>query len=145
MAKNEDNDVGRITIRLEMANYDDMKFAKAGVLPADKIHRAVVDAVVDSGATRLVLPAAVVKQLALSETGQTRVRYADERTALRPMVSDVWLRLAGREGVFSAVVEPKRKVALIGAIVMEELDLLVDCATQSVHPRDPDRVISEVE
>jgi hypothetical protein len=61
------------------------------------------------------------------------------------MVSNVWLSLEGRDGVFSAIVEPDRTTALIGAIVLEELDLMVDCATQSIHPRDPDRIISEVE
>jgi hypothetical protein len=53
--------------------------------------------------------------------------------------------LLGREGIFNAIVEPDRTDALVGAIVLEDLDLIVDCATQSVHPRDPDSIISEVE
>lgn len=32
---------------------------------------------------------------------------------------------------------PKREDALIGAIVFEALDLLVDCKRQRVVPRDP--------
>ena len=40
---------------------------------------------------------------------------------------------------------PNRDTALVGAIVLEELDLVVDYATQSIHPRDPDRIVSEVE
>jgi hypothetical protein len=47
--------------------------------------------------------------------------------------------------VFSAIVEPDRDSALIGAIVMEDLDLLVDCVAQRLAPRDPDQIISEVE
>jgi hypothetical protein len=50
----------------------------------------------------------------------------------------------GRDGVFTAVVEPKRRTALIGAIVLEDLDFLVDC-TQQLVPRDPRFVVSEVE
>ena len=73
------------------------------------------------------------------------VRYADQRTARRQQVRDAWLEYAGRGGDFSAVVEPKRTDALIGAIVLEELDLIVDCATQSLRPRDPDTIISEIE
>ena len=53
------------------------------------------------------------------------MRYADGRRATRPVVSNVWLQLLGRDGVFSAVIEPDREDALIGAIVLEELDLLV--------------------
>ena len=38
-----------------------------------------------------------------------------------------------------------RTDALVGAIVLEELDFVVDCITQTLHPRDPDRIVSEVE
>ena len=38
-----------------------------------------------------------------------------------------------------------RSDALLGAIVLEELDLLVDCTTQSLHPRDPDMIVTEIE
>jgi hypothetical protein len=51
---------------------------------------------------------------------------------------------AGRCSVPSSV-EPKRKDALIGAIVLEELDLIVDGTRNEVRPRDPDRIISEIE
>ena len=52
--------------------------------------------------------------------------------------------LLGRDGVFSAIVESKRETALIGAIVLEVLDLLVDCANLRLMPRDPKYVISEI-
>ena len=48
-------------------------------------------------------------------------------------------------GIFSAIVEPDRSDALLGAIVMEELDFLVDCISNTVQPRDPNTTISEVE
>jgi hypothetical protein len=51
----------------------------------------------------------------------------------------------GRHGVFTAVVEPKRESALIGAIVLEDLDFVVDCTTQRLVPRDPRYVVSEIE
>lgn len=34
---------------------------------------------------------------------------------------------------------------LIGAIVLEDLDLLVDCRTQALQPRDPRGIIVEIE
>jgi hypothetical protein len=34
---------------------------------------------------------------------------------------------------------------LIGAIVLEALDLLVDCRTQTLRPRDPKEIIAEIE
>jgi hypothetical protein len=51
----------------------------------------------------------------------------------------------GRHGTFSAVVEPKRKTELVGAIVLEDLDLLVDCSAGRLIPRDPSGATSEIE
>jgi hypothetical protein len=47
--------------------------------------------------------------------------------------------------VFDAIVEPKRKTALIGAIVLETLNFVVDCVTQKLVPRDPKQIVSELE
>ena len=63
----------------------------------------------------------------------------------RPRVGNVWLQLLGRHGVFSAIVEREREGALIGAIVLEELDLLVDCTSQSLHPREPGGILAEID
>jgi hypothetical protein len=53
--------------------------------------------------------------------------------------------LLGHDGVFTAVVEPKRKTALIGAIVLEDLVFLVDRTLQQLVPRDPRFIVSEIE
>ena len=73
------------------------------------------------------------------------MRYADGRRGIGPEAGPIQVFLSGRENVFSAIVEPKRDSALIGAIVLEDLDLLVDCNKQRLVPRDPHHVISEIE
>lgn len=83
--------------------------------------------------------------LGVEEAWQAKVRYADNRTQPRSVVKNVWLKLCDRESIFSAVVEPDRKTALIGAIVLEELDLVVDCVTQQLLPRDPNFMVTEIE
>ncbi|HEV2293216.1 MAG TPA: hypothetical protein VGR35_05130 [Tepidisphaeraceae bacterium] len=45
---------------------------------------------------------------------------------------------------FKAIIEPDRD-SLIGAIVLKDLDLIIDCAEQQLVPRDPKQIISEVE
>jgi hypothetical protein len=70
---------------------------------------------------------------------------ANHRTVQRPQVEGVFLELLGRSGVFKATLEPKRDTALIGAIVLEDLDYLVDCSNQRIYPRDPKFVVAEIE
>jgi predicted aspartyl protease len=137
--------VGRFSVEFEVANNDDMALVRRGLLKADQVRRQTISGVVDSGAAKLVLPQSVVKQLGLPLADRVRVRYADGRTAERREVEGVYVELLGRHGTFSAVVEPKRKTALIGAIVLEDLDLLVDCQRQRIVARDPHGAVYEIE
>jgi predicted aspartyl protease len=141
----EGTTMGRITLEFEVANNDDLAAVRRGMLPIDQVRRVNLKGVVDTGATRLVLPQSAVDQLGLTVSGTATVRFADRRTATRSLVGGASVELFGRQGVFTAVVEPNRSDALIGAIVMEDLDLLVDCTTQTLQPRDPDTIISEIE
>jgi clan AA aspartic protease (TIGR02281 family) len=138
--------MGRISVDIEITNYQDLANVQGGYLDPAKVRRKTIRGVIDTGATRLVLPQAVAKELGLPiKKDKIRVRYADGRRGLRSEVGAVHLRLQGRENIFSAVVEPKRDTALIGAIVMEDLDFLIDSAKLCLVPRDPDYVVSELE
>ena len=137
--------VGKFNVEVELANNTDLIAAELGHLDPANVRRVKTQGVVDSGSARLVLPQDVIEKLGLTPTSQVKVRYADKRTAKRPLVEGVYLELLGRHSVFNATVEPKRDTALIGAIVLEDLDLLVDCTKQRLYPRDPDFVVSEIE
>lgn len=141
----QEKNMGRFSIEVDLANQDDLFASGAGSIRPDQVRRARVRGVVDSGATRLVLPAAVVQQLGLEVSGRAKVRFADGRTADRQIARYVNLSYGGRDSVFSAIVEPGRESALIGAIVLEELDFLIDCGGQWLVPRDPNQIISEIE
>ena len=137
--------MGRFSVDLFLANNRDIELAEEEKISAEKVRRLQLKGIVDSGAARLMLPAFVATQLGLESAGEVQVRYADQRLTTRPKVKGVWLKLLGRESVFTAVLEPDREDALIGAIVLEELDLVIDCVTQKLHPRDPNWIISEAE
>jgi len=141
----EQRPMGRFSVEFVVADNREVVQAAPGVPIPQGVKHLVVSGVVDSGAARLVLPRSAVEQLRLQGHGETTVRYADGRREKRPVVSNVWLQLLGRDGIFSAVVEPDRPDALIGAIVLEELDLLVDCTTQTLRPREPDSIVTEIE
>ncbi|MSR58749.1 MAG: aspartyl protease [Planctomycetaceae bacterium] len=138
-------EMGRVTVDFVVTNLEDVIRANSGEIPREKVRSKRLRGVINTGAMRLVLPETVAIELGLPMAGQTKVRYADQCTATRKMVEFVRLELLGRHGHFAAILEPDRKDALIGAIVLEDLDLIVDCGTQSLRPRDPDVVVSEIE
>jgi predicted aspartyl protease len=139
------NGMSRFSVELELANYEDVVRARTGTLAPDQVRRARLPAVVDSGSNYLVLPAPVVVELGLRQTGEAAVPYADRRTSTRPVVEEVQVTLAGRTGLYRALVEPDRTTALLGAVVLEDLDLLVDCTNQRLLPRDPKGIVADVE
>jgi hypothetical protein len=139
-----DNGVGRFAVEFEIANNDDVALARHGVLKPDEVRRRTLQGIVDSGAAKPILPQSVVDQLGLPLGREIVVRYADGRTAHRREAENVYLSMLGRHSTFSAIVEPQQETALIGAILLEDLDLLVDCQQQRVIPRDPSWAIYEV-
>jgi predicted aspartyl protease len=136
---------GRVTVEVELANQGDLFRLEDGTITPDKVRRVKMPGVVDTGATYLVIPKDTAKQLGLPNAGKVKVRYADRRSATRQMVNLVAVELLGRKGNFKAIVEPNRDTVLIGAIVLEDLNLLVDCSSQTPVPRDPTGVITEIE
>ena len=137
--------MGRVTVQVELRNYRDSVLAENGQLAPEKVRKKVVSGVVDTGAAQLVVPGIVANELGLEKIGEASVRFADNHRQNRAVVKDVGLLLMGREATFNAIVDPNRDDALIGAIVLEALDFVVDCAGQKLVPRDPDRIFAEIE
>ena len=142
----EGQKMGRFAVEFEVANNQDITMALKGSLDPAKVRRMKIKGTVDPGATLIVLPEKVVKELGLPiKKSKIRVRYADGRRSLRAEADEVRVFLQGRDATFNAIVEPKRETALIGAVVLETLDFLVDSRKECLVPRDPDHKVSEVE
>ncbi len=137
--------MGRFAVEFEVAHLTDVTLGEAGVLAPDKVRRAKIQRIVDPGATGLVLPQSVAKALGLKKTGTVTVKYADRRTAVRSTTQGVQVDLLGRRSIFTASIEPRRQTALIGAVVLEFLDFLVDGTHHRLAPRDSKTIISEEE
>jgi len=137
--------IGRFSVEVELANDKDIVRAEAGIISPEQVRRVRIRGVIDSGATRLVIPESVAVKLGLEYSGQVTVRYADGRSADRSLAQRVHLSYGGRASVFNAIVEPGRESVLAGAIVLEDLDFLVDCVGQRLVPRDPKQIVSEAE
>ena len=59
------NELGRFSVEFEVANNDDLALVRRGFLPPDQVRRETIQGIVDSGATKLVLPEGVVNRLGL--------------------------------------------------------------------------------
>ncbi len=140
-----DETMGRVTVEFMVANNQEVQDASRGRMASEQVHWFQLPGVVDTGSTHLVLPTDVADRLNFPKAGEQVVRYGDRHSATRTMVEEVRVELLGRRGTFRAILKPERTTALIGAIVLEDLDLIVDCKNNRLVPRDPDHIIFEVE
>ncbi|MEG4005494.1 hypothetical protein QUA41_08620 [Microcoleus sp. Pol11C1] len=105
------------------------------------------EAKVDTGATMLVLPESTAPQFNFRKIRRRIVKYANEETAERDIVGGVEVEVCGRKSWFEAIVPPGKKYALLGAIVMEVLDLIVAPRGLQIYPnpRSLSLPMSEIE
>ena len=92
-------------------------------------------ALVDTGALHLCLPESLARQMDLPFDRFRRVTYADGRSMEAPYVGPIRIEVGDRECFVGAMVFGDE--VLLGAIPMEDMDLLVDPARRKVVPRDP--------
>lgn len=93
-----------------------------------------IDALVNTGATMVVLPQDIVQQLGLRRVREVKVRYADNRVEMKPVYRAVIMQILGREGTFDVIGEEENSQPLIGQVVLEVLDLVVDPRTRKLMP-----------
>ena len=136
--------VRQVPVRFQVTNGEDLIRAEYGRKAPNQVRRMVIKGAVDPRVCHLVLPKSVVKRLGLRRVGKVKVLKAGRRTAKWDQVQGVRLEILGRQGTYSASVDPKRRDALIGFLVLEDLDLLVDCQQQRLVHRHPRGALYEI-
>ena len=127
--------MGKTMQKIKIWNiFDEEKIEQGKIFPLE------VEAQVDNGAVRVILPSKIVEKLRLRPLGKTKVRYADMREAERDTVHGLVIEILGRRTDCSAIIEPNRTVPLIGQIVLEDLDLWIDSKNGKLipNPESPD-------
>lgn len=105
-----------------------------------------VDAVIDTGATMLVLPQNLIDELSLRKIREATVKYANDQRQRKSVYAGLLVEIKGRVGNFDTLAEEEGTEPLIGQIVLEELDLVVEPRTRTVmpNPRSPEIPMVEI-
>lgn len=132
--------MGKVMAKITLTNNTDRDNAAEGLIAAADVRSIELEALVDTGATSLVLPADAVAKLGLPVRGTRKARMADGSVCDLEWVGGVVLEILGREMTCDAIVTPVGTTALIGQIPLEGLDLIVDPKSREVrvNPESPD-------
>lgn len=136
--------MGEVRVQVKLTNAIDEELVNRGLLNPTLLRVYETQALVDSGATRTVLPMSVVQYLGLRIRGQEIAKYADGRQEAVGLTGPVIIELLSRETIEAAMVTGDE--VLIGQTVLETLDLLVDCKNQLLvpNPANPDQPVLRV-
>jgi clan AA aspartic protease len=126
--------VGKVLENVRISNFLD---------PSKSVE---IEALMDTGATISALPQDVVDGLGLRKMRDTTVRCADNSRQVKSVYGVVTVEIQGRAGEFDVLAEPAGSQPLIGQIVLEQLDLIVDPGRRAVlpNPRSPDMPMVEL-
>jgi clan AA aspartic protease len=130
--------MGEVRVRVRLTNASDEALARRGQLPGDQVRSYETDALVDTGAVSLVIPADVMRRLGLMPIDRYMVTYADGRSEPVEVTEPVTVRIDTRRTADEARVLGDE--VLIGQTVLEIMDLVVDTRNRCLiqNPRHPD-------
>ena len=135
--------MGKVLARIKLTNYLDLELKRLKLRQA-KPRTAEVEALVDTGATRLYLRPSVIKALGLKKTGEVSSKTTNG-LRLRAVYQPTRLELLGRYGNFDVVEIDEDVPNLLGQIPLEYLDFVVDPRGQKLipNPEHGDKQMSE--
>jgi clan AA aspartic protease len=136
--------MGEVKVEVELESTEDRGLARRGFLNADQIRSFKARVSADTGAVMLVLPQDYVEALGLPEIRKAVVTYADERKEERPVAGPVTVRVNGRSATVDCIVGPPNSEPLLGHVVMEIMDLIVDPLQQKLTPRPESPFLPEL-
>ncbi len=118
--------MGKVVVTALIENLGDLYMAEQGLLPDDQVRRIeVTDAVVDTGATTLLLPKRMVAALGLKPL-RTRHSRGLGGDFLLPVYGTARLTIQGRDCALDVGEIDDQYPVLVGQIPLESLDWVVD-------------------
>ena len=124
--------MGQIHVPVTLRNTREEVLAHLGHLTPGQVHTLDTEALVDTGTLHLVFPQLLADQLALVGLRSQAVTMADGRDGVYDQTEPVTIEVLGRSYALSALV--MGHTVLLGAIVLEGLDLAVDPVRQRLMP-----------
>ena len=123
---------------IELLNSIDIGLFKRGYIKEIEIRSEKVTALVDSGAYMLCINEKIKNQLGLDHIGYQTAQLADREIKKIEVVGPVEVRFLNRNTSVRAMVLPGDCEVLLGAIPLEDMDLIIDPLKQTLA-LPPDR------
>jgi clan AA aspartic protease len=117
--------MAHVHAEIEIINGGDIELARRGYIDKDEIKRMWIAVLVDSGSFMLAINQNIREQLQLPVVEKRKALLADDTIVECEVVAPVEIRFKNRRSTCSAFVLPGNAEPLLGAILMEDMDVLI--------------------
>jgi clan AA aspartic protease len=132
--------MGNVFADLTLKNNRDLFNAKDGIISEKDVRTVTLTAVVDTGATTLVINEEICRKLGLSIVETSTINVAGGSKVECKVTEPVQIQWKERQVAINAVVLPQGKV-LLGVIPLEFMDLIVDPVRRELIGAHGDQVV----
>jgi clan AA aspartic protease len=131
--------MGLVYADIEIINGFDLELSRRHMIGEEEVKRIHVNMLVDTGSIMLAINESIQEQLQFPVVEKRKGQLANEHIIACDVVSGVELRFKNRQTSCRAMVLPGDSEPLLGAIPMEDMDVLVHPQRQEliVHPDHP--------
>ena len=131
--------MGLVYAEIELINAEDIALARRYHIGDDEIKRMNVTALVDTGAYMLCINESIQEQLQFPIVEKRKGQMADGTIQNFDVVTGVELKFKNRRTSCSAMILPGDSEVLLGAIPLEDMDVLIHPLRQEliVNPDHP--------
>ncbi|MDR1985824.1 MAG: clan AA aspartic protease [Treponema sp.] len=136
--------MGTVYTEITLKNAGDVSEFQRGHVSEQEVRTTTVQALVDTGAGSLVISEPVREKLGLTVKGLRSAALANGGREVCRLTEPVEIRWKDRYTTCHALVLPGVEEVLLGAIPLEDMDLLVDPARQELTGAHGDEVVCMV-
>ena len=131
--------MGLVYADIELINGGDLEMVRRHMMDQDEVKKMTVHFLVDSGAYNLCINEVIQEQLQFPIVEKRKAQLANGSIEEYDVVSNVEVRFKNRSTTCRAFVLPGDTEPLFGAILMEDMDLVIHPQRQEllVNPEHP--------
>jgi clan AA aspartic protease len=133
--------MGIVYSEITLKNAFDVGKAREGIIPEGQVRTITVKALADTGAGTIVISEKIRQELGLAIKSLRESTLADGSKEVYQVTEPVDVHWQDRETSCRAIVIPGADTILLGAIPLEDMDLIVDPKRQQLVGAHGDKVV----
>ena len=122
--------MGQIFAEITLKNFIDVSDCGRGIKYESDIRQKTIQALVDTGATNLVIDEALRQELGLDIIGEKAAKMTNDKKVAVKIAGPVEIHWKNRSMICWPWVVPEKSAVLFGVIPLEEMNLAVDPVNQ---------------